>query len=465
MKTLHDPDRLLSEGLTAIRTQFKVPDAFPPAVLAAADLAARRAPSEHVDRTAMPFVTLDPATSTDLDQAFTIEAAGSDLILHYAIADVGWFVRDGDALDTEAWTRGETIYLPDGKAGLYPPVLAEGAASLLPDGPRPAVVFAVRVAPDGLSTLDGVERALIRSRAKLAYETVTEAELPAGFAELGKRIAAAEDARGAARTDPPEQVVERGPANENGGKLVLRLRAQLASETMNAAMSLADNLAVADTLYAAQTGLFRVMAAPDARATARLRQTAQAFALDWPAAQSLGDFQKTLDPHDPKQAAFVLAVRRAGKGASYEPFTPGVRPWHAAMAATYAHATAPLRRLADRYVVEAALAVANGRPVPGHCTAAFAKLPAVMGKADARAAQVDRAVIDLAEAARLTGHEGENFAAVVTDEDERGARIQLCDLPVVARVSAHAVEPGTRLTVRLDRADPIRREIAFTRIA
>ena len=132
MKSLRDPDCLLSEGLAAIREQFKVPATFPPPVLAAAEAAARRAPDQHADRTAMPFVTLDPATSTDLDQAFTIEAAGSDLLLHYAIADVPWFVGDGDPIDLEAWNRGETMYLPDGKAGLYPPVLAESAASLLP---------------------------------------------------------------------------------------------------------------------------------------------------------------------------------------------------------------------------------------------------------------------------------------------------------------------------------------------
>ncbi len=41
--------------------------------------------------------------------------------------------------------RGVTVYLPDGKAPLYPPALSEGAASLLPDGPRPAVVFVVRI--------------------------------------------------------------------------------------------------------------------------------------------------------------------------------------------------------------------------------------------------------------------------------------------------------------------------------
>ena len=138
MKAIHDPTGALTAGLAAIRQQYQVLQGFSPEVLAVAKASAEREPTAHVDRTAIPFVTLDPASSVDLDQALWIEQSGADLILHYAIADVAWFVDDGDAVDAEAWKRGETLYLPDGKAGLYPPVLAEGAASLLPDGPRPA---------------------------------------------------------------------------------------------------------------------------------------------------------------------------------------------------------------------------------------------------------------------------------------------------------------------------------------
>src|SRR5688572_26008502 len=145
MRTLCDPCHALDRGLAAIREQFQIPNSFPEPVLAAADLAAARKPSDHVDRTDLPFVTLDPASSTDLDQAFAIERSGSDLLLRYAIADVAWFVDDGDPLDVEAWVRGQTLYLPDGKSSLYPPVLSEGAASLLPDVDRPAVIFTVRV--------------------------------------------------------------------------------------------------------------------------------------------------------------------------------------------------------------------------------------------------------------------------------------------------------------------------------
>lgn len=460
MKTLIDSTNALIGGLAAIRQQFGVPEHFPPDVLAAAEVAARRAPTEHVDRTDRRFVTLDPATSTDLDQAFAVERSGADLLLHYAIADVAWFVDDGDVVDQEAWRRGTTLYLPDGKAGLYPPILAEGAASLLPAGPRPAVIFTTRIDPDGNVHLDGAERAIVRNTAKLAYDSVRDADLPPDFAELARRIEAAESRRGAARVDPPEQEV----AAAEGGHFQLLFRPRLLAEDHNAALSLASNLAIADALLAARTGLFRVMPDPDQQAVLRLRQTARALGLDWPETATLAQFERALNPADSGHAAFMLAVRRASGGASYVPFREGVRPWHAPMAATYTHATAPLRRLADRYVIRAALAVANGRPVPAAVTAAFETLPAVMGRADARDGQVERAVVSLAEALVLQGSEGLSFEALVTDMDDHGLRIQLCEVPVTARVRGQGDKPGDRILVRLTSADPLRHTISFERI-
>jgi exoribonuclease R len=457
MKALVDPDHALDAGLAAIRTEFQVPAGFPAEVLAAAELAAGRAPAEHIDRLDLPFVTLDPATATDLDQAFCIETSGADLLLRYAIADVGWFVQPGDVIDAEAWRRGETLYLPDGKAGLYPPILGEQAASLLPDGPRPAIVFGVRVAPDGAVRLDGAERALIRSRAKLSYADARADDLPPQFEELAHRIAAAERRRGAARVDPPEQQVEAVA----GGGFALSFRPRLVSEDRNAALSLATNLAVADAMLAHHDGLFRVMAEPDAATVTRLRATAAAIGVTWPADMPLQTFEQALDPATPGDAAMMLAIRRAGAGASYEPYRSGVTPWHAAMGATYAHATAPLRRLADRYVVLAALAIANGRDIPEPVAAAFATLPPVMARAGARQGQIDRAVLDLAEAVMLGDEVNATFAAIVVEADSRHARIQLCDRPVLARIAAPGLAPGDRIDVRLVAVDRARRRIDF----
>lgn len=461
MNGVIDRAGVLSSGLDDIRTQLAVPAEFPDPVMAEAVRAAGRPLTGHEDWTDRSFATLDPQASVDLDQAFCIERSGSDLILFYAIADVAWFVADNDAVDLEAWSRGTTIYMPDRKASLYPNSLSENAASLLPGVDRPAVVFTVRIDPAGKTSLEGAARAIIKSQAKLAYESVTPADLPPDFAELSRRIEQAEDRRGAARVDAPEQELKVDAA----GHFVLEFRPQVQAEVQNAAMSLAANLAIADLLLAHRTGLFRVMPEPDEQALRRLRHSAKALGLTWGKEQGLKEFERRLDGNRPREAAFMAAVRRAGPKASYEPFREGPVPWHSAMAATYAHATAPLRRLADRFVIEATLQVANGRAVSGELAAIFERLPAVMARAEAKAGQVDRAVLDLAEAVVLEGREGSRFPAVVTDVDEHGARIHLVDLAVVSRVDAPGVLPGDQIIVELVSADVARREVKFQRVA
>src|SRR5581483_4202569 len=139
----------LSRQLTALRTELGVAGAFPADVLAEADAAAAAKLPDLADATDLPLVTLDPPGSTDLDQAFFIAATAKGFDVTYAIADVALFVRAGGAVDGEARRRGETLYLPDGRVPLHPPVLSEGAASLLPGQLRPAVLWRFAVDGDG----------------------------------------------------------------------------------------------------------------------------------------------------------------------------------------------------------------------------------------------------------------------------------------------------------------------------
>ena len=268
-------------------------------------------------------------------------------MLHYAIADVGWFVRPGDPLDVEAFERGVTVYLPDERSTLYPTILSEGAASLLPDVDRPAVVFTVSVDPGGITHLEGVERALIRSTAKLAYDAVGPDDLPDGFDELHRRITVAEIARGAPRVEFPEQEIER----TDDGRFTVRFRPRLPSEEQNAAMSLATNLAVADALHAAGTGLFRVMPEVDER---RMRSpptrgaSVRSRLADGDVARRVRAIAASRRPTDLGVPDRRPACRRRRRATHRS--TRSDRPWHSAVAATYAQATAPLRRLQDRYV-------------------------------------------------------------------------------------------------------------------
>ncbi|GMA88942.1 hypothetical protein GCM10025868_41920 [Angustibacter aerolatus] len=136
---------LLGRAFARIRAEAGLPDAFPPEVLAAAERAAEGGPPTDLpDLTALPFFTIDPVGSMDLDQAIHLERRGDGHRLRYAIADVPVVVPAGGPVDAEARRRGQTVYCPDVRVPLHPPVLSEGAASLLPGQVRPAYVWQAR---------------------------------------------------------------------------------------------------------------------------------------------------------------------------------------------------------------------------------------------------------------------------------------------------------------------------------
>ncbi|HLT43160.1 MAG TPA: RNB domain-containing ribonuclease, partial [Luteimonas sp.] len=118
----------LEPGIAAIRREMDLPDAFPPEVEAAARAAAARPRLPALDRTDLPLVTVDPPGAMDLDQALHVERDGDGYLVHYAIADVGAFVRPGDPVDLEANRRGQTLYGAGDSIPLHPMVLSEDGA-------------------------------------------------------------------------------------------------------------------------------------------------------------------------------------------------------------------------------------------------------------------------------------------------------------------------------------------------
>ena len=297
----------------------------------------------------------------------------------------------------------------------------------------------------------------MRSRAKLAYETVTSADLPPLLGELARRVNEAEERRGAGRIEfpAPEIVADRAVP----GGLTVRAKPRAPSEDLNANLSLAANLAVAARMLAAGVGLFRVMADAPKDSFGRLRHIAHGLGVPWPKGESLRELTSLLDPADPRQAAFLRSVRQAGGGATYATVDAGP-PWHSVIAAPYAHATAPLRRLADRYVLDLVCELEGDGP-DAATLGALPRLAGVMERAETVAGQVDRAVIDLVEAVILRDRAGEVFAATVIDSGGGKARIQLAEPPVRATVLVDGTQPGQEVQVRLAEADPAIRRVEF----
>ncbi|QOV38705.1 RNB domain-containing ribonuclease [Streptomyces ferrugineus] len=461
------PEAPLRAALTALRTELGVAASFPPEALAEAERAPRF-PSH--DATDIPFFTLDPPTSTDLDQAMHLSRQGTGYRVRYAIADVAAFVVPSGPLDREAHRRVTTLYFPDLRIPLHPALLSEGAASLLPDRDRPAVLWTIDLDEDGRTLAVDVRRALVRSRAKLDYAGV-QREIDAGTAEeplallkeIGELRERLEVARGGISLSVPEQeIIERDHTYE------LAYRAPHPADGWNAQISLLTGMAAADLMLAGGTGILRTLpTAPDG-AVGRLRRTAQALHIDWPHHVSYAELVRSLDPHRPHHAAFLQECTTLLRGAGYTVFRDGALPpltTHSAVAAPYAHCTAPLRRLADRYASEICLAAGTGRPVPEWVTAALDTLPARMAEGTRRAGTVERECVDLVEAALLKDRVGEEFDGWVVDVEERRpavGTVQLESPAIIGRIEGTERLPlGERLRVRLTQADPGAAKVRF----
>ncbi|MEV7070686.1 RNB domain-containing ribonuclease [Streptomyces sp. NPDC093990] len=450
----------LRTAFAALRSELDVPSDFPPEVLSEAERPPR--PGAHVDATDIPLFTIDPPASTDLDQAMHLSRRGTGYRLRYAIADVAAFVVPGSALDAETHRRVLTLYFPDTRVPLHPPLLSEGAASLLPDQVRPAALWTIDLDAECRTTAAEVRRALVRSRAKLDYESV-QREIDAGTAEepllllkeVGELRERLEVERGGISLRVPEQEIV-----ERNGTYELMYRAGLPADGWNAQISLLTGMAAADLMLAYGTGVLRTLpAAPDG-AVGRLRRTATALHIDWPHHVSYAALIRSLDPRTPSHAAFLQECTTLLRGAGYTVFRDGEVPpltTHAAVAAPYAHCTAPLRRLVDRYASEICLTAVAGQPVPEWVLAAFDALPREMSEGGRHAAAVERACVDLVEAAVLKGRVGEVFDGCVVDLDEHRptvGTVQLETPAVIGRIDGEGLSLGERLRVKVVASDP-----------
>lgn len=472
----------LEAGLDRIREEFDVPGLHGPAAVAEAEAAARSVlgglsgaspDGGRRDARDLPFVTIDPRGSRDLDQALHIERRPNGWRVHYAIADVPAFVAEGGPLAAEVQDRGVTFYLPDHRAPLHPPLLAEDAASLLPDRDRAAVLWTIDVDGGGGVVSAHLERAVVRSRAQLTYAEV-QTDIDGGqtdvdgtvalLAEVGRVRRDVEAARDGVSLDLPAQRVVL-----QGGRYRLEREVTVPAMGWNAQISLLTGMVAADAMLAAGVGLLRTLPPPDRRVIKDVQRTAKALGVPWPDGATYATVVRGLDSADPDQAALLALAARGLRGAGYLALVPGqpvpddpdaVR--HAAVAAPYAHVTAPLRRLCDRAAIEVCLALFADRPVPAPVLEALPELPQAMARAGAREGGAARAAIDLVEALLLQSHVGEVVSATVVSATDDRSVIAVTDLAVQAAVAGPGLPLGETVVVRIDGVDVMERRVAFT---
>ncbi|MSO79705.1 MAG: RNB domain-containing ribonuclease, partial [Acidimicrobiia bacterium] len=451
------------------RADLSIPLSFPAEVERAALAAAGRTitpRADRIDARDIEFLTIDPAGSRDLDQAYFAERTKTGIRVRYAIADVASFVTSGDLVDREARTRGATIYLPDRRAGLHPECIAEDAASLLPRVERPALLWTIELDGEGAPTEWRLEPAIVRSReamthhhAQQAIERCTANESLALLREIGELRQKQERLRGGVSISPPSQEVTRV-----GNDFELAYEMTLPVEKWNAQVSLLAGICAASTMIDGGVGIVRTLPPPSDGVVQRLRRAAHALGIVWSDDQSYADVVRGLASNNPAHSAFLTQALDALRGAGYSVIDSSTvsPPTHAAIAAPYAHVTAPLRRLADRFANEIVLALCAEQQPPAWATEPLADLPEIMQDADRRQKGAARAVVDLAECLVLRAHVGQTFMGAVIDVEGDHATVLLSDLPVIAALDVDDLVLGASVELQLAAVDLDARRLEFS---
>lgn len=453
----------LAAALSTLREELDAPAEFSPDVLSEAEKATASRP--ELDLRDIPFATLDPEGSRDLDQAFHLERDGDGYTVRYAIADVPSFVEPGGAVDAEARRRGQTLYAADGTIPLHPKVLSEDRASLLPDVDRPALVWTFALDSDGVVREFRLERALIRSRAQLDYVNAQAAidrgeDGPATLLPvIGALRIEQERLRGGASLNLPDEEVMRAP----DGTYAIERRQPLPVEDWNAQLSLMTGMAAASLMLDAKIGVLRTMPQPDEKSFEAFRHQTEALGRPWTNGR-YGDYLRELDRADPLTVPVLEAAASLFRGAGYVVFD-GTAPkdaMQAAIGAPYAHATAPLRRLVDRWALTICLAISRGEEVPSWVRDSLSELPSLMQESAQRASKLDSATINCVEAALMTPFVGTTVEATVIAVHGDRVSVQIADPAVTASAPAPAgATPGTVIRLKVLNADIAKGEIEF----
>lgn len=469
----------------AVAREFGVPETFAPEVHADAAAATDRR-AARTDLRDVPFVTIDPPGSMDLDQAMHLAEVVDDATgaagwrVLYAIADVGGLIAPDSLVAAEAMRRGQTIYLPDEPTRLHPAALSEDAGSLLPDVDRPAIVWDIVVGADGEPTSWDVYPGLVRSVARLEYMEV-QATFDAGdphpsiaaLPELGRARQGSALRREAINLRLPSQTV----APTGDGRWELHLDARPPVMDFNSEISLLAGMVAGQMMAEAGVGVLRTLRPAGEEALAEFRVAARALGYelaDGAGVAEVSAFLAGVDADSPRGMAVMKDASRLLRGSGYQRLgalddgsaeaSEGV-PVHSGVGGPYAHVTAPLRRLIDRFGLEYCLAIAAHRrgetatlEVPAWVDGGVDEAISSMATSGQLASRVDRACLDLTEAVVLEPWVGHAFDSAVLHDRGEEVEVFVFEPPVFAncRGTTEAGVPpeGSAPRISLVTADP-----------
>jgi ribonuclease R len=469
-------------------TTHDIPTAFSPEALAEAEHARGVGVRGRTDLRQVPLVTIDGEDARDFDDAVFAQADGAGFRLIVAIADVAHYVRPGSALDTAAWTRGNSCYFPDRVVPMLPEPLSNGWCSLRPGEDRGCLFVEIRIDAKGKKRSHSFGRGLMRSAARLTYEQVQSAHdtgadpgvplapLYAAF----RALLAARVARGTLDLDLPERKVV---LDDAGRVASVAPRPRLDSHRLIEEFMVLANVCAAEELESRHAPcVYRIHAPPSDEKLENLRQFLRQFKINLPPGNRLHprDLDRVLHQVAGTESALLVneVMLRSQSQAAYSIDNIG----HFGLALPrYAHFTSPIRRYADLLVHRALLgALAGAERLPETC--------AHITATERRATLAERDAVDRYLAAFMADKVGAEFAArisgvtrfglfVTVAENGANGLVPVSTLPddywmhdeaaqtLTGRRSGKSFRLTQEVTVRLAEASPVTGGLVFHLLA
>ena len=344
----------------------------------------------YADMLHLDMVTIDSESTTDVDDAVLVEENDLGFDLYVGIADASNYVEPGSDLDKYAFDRATTLYFAQQVHSMLPRSISSKAGSLLPGESRPVLLAHVKISKQGGFVDVSVQKAMIRSRAKLSYNEVTKAVEHRGINDPHPQQETI-DALHKLYLVLLERRVARGSLPIRSGDYEYDLNAQGRPETIKFKPWHVSYGMIEECMLAANTGvaqwlldrnipcLYRHHKGPDDTAWGSSRVYLESLGLGDIAVEPTPlQLQQLVDNATTIGEEFGVsnAIRSAMRPATYQVDKPS----HFSLAYDcYTHFTSPLRRYADLTVHRQLKRVLDGltpytaaelEPVAAQCTMA-----------------------------------------------------------------------------------------------
>ncbi len=457
---------------------------------ALAELAAMQGPAtadaDHIrDLRNLPWASIDNDDSRDLDQLTVAgEAPGDSVKIFVAVADVDSLVRNGSAIDAHARHNTTSVYTAAQIFPMLPEKLSTGLTSLNFNEDRLAIVAEIVIASDGSMQGSDIYRALVRNRAKLAYNSV--AAWLDGNAPLPGPIAGVKGLDDNLQMQDSAAQSMKNFRHVHGALSFETVKAktifdgdeihELETEKKNRAKDIIE-----DFMIAANGVVARYLASKNVPSIRRVVRTPKrweriveiahdhGFALparpDPIALEKFLAIQKAADQLRFPDLSLII-IKLMGSGEYVAEF-PGERaPGHFGLAVRdYTHSTAPNRRYPDLISQRLLKAAFEGTALP-YSNDELVELAQHCTREEDVANKVERQVYKSAAALLLESRIGEKFDAIVTGAAQKGTWVRLLSMPVEGRL-VHGFEGadiGHRMRVQLVFTDVERGYIDFKKV-